>query len=89
MTSPDETANTPALLPVSMSAEGLRVAAKITSKMPEIPEDGSKLPILQQESYQMQASVAAKLGFPIASLSTDDKLTVMLFARHPLRGRRG
>jgi hypothetical protein len=36
------------------------------------------LPILLQESYQMQVSFAAKPGFPVAPISTDDKLIVML-----------
>jgi hypothetical protein len=69
----------PPLLPVSISADELRSAAGIPGKIAGIPQDGTQLPILQQESYQMQASLAAKLGFPIASVSTDNKIVVMLY----------
>ena len=83
MTSPNQTADAPDLLPVSISAEGLKtvtgIPGAVPGAIPGVPEDGSQLPILQQESYQMQASLAAKLGFPIASMSTDDKLIVMLY----------
>jgi hypothetical protein len=71
------------LLPVNMSAEGLNSAAGMDPDSApndeDLPADGSKLSMLQQESYQMKASFAASLGFPIATASTDDKLRVMLY----------
>jgi hypothetical protein len=71
--------------PVSMSAAGLTAAAPDSEDggsgpdEDQIPQDGTSLANLQQESYQLEAGFAAKLGFPVATMSTDDKLKVMLY----------
>lgn len=77
---------TAGLMPVSMSAAGLTAAATPEGEesvggpdQDQIPQDGSSLANLQQESYQLDASLAAALGFPVATMSTDDKLNVMLY----------
>ncbi|BCY09366.1 hypothetical protein [Actinoplanes sp. L3-i22] len=69
----------PAMLPVSVSAQALRAAAGMPEPSAAPPPDGSELPILQQESYQMQATLAVKLGFPIATVSAADKVIAMLY----------
>jgi hypothetical protein len=68
------------LLPVSLSTEGLRTATGAVGDPTalKIPEP-AELSSLQQESYQLQASFAAQLGFPVASLSTDDKLSILIY----------
>jgi len=78
--------STTGLMPVSMSAAGLTAAAAPKGEdsvggpdQDQIPQDGSSLANLQQESYQLEASFAAKLGFPVTTMSTDDKLEVMLY----------
>ena len=83
---PEPAVSTTGLLPVSMSAAGLTAAAAPAGQesvggpdQDQIPQDGSSLANLQQESYQLEASFAAKLGFPVATMSTDDKLKVMLY----------
>ena len=85
-TAPEPAVSTTGLLPVSMSAAGLTAAAAREGDQSgggpgedQIPQDGSSLANLQQESYQLEASFAAKLGFPVATMSTDDKLKVMLY----------
>lgn len=67
------------LLPVSLSTEGLKTAAGAVNGTALKPPEPNELSSLQQESYQLQAGFAAQLGFPVASLSTDDKLSIMIF----------
>ena len=68
-----------------MSAAGLTAAAPDSEDggggpdEDQIPQDGASLANLQQESYQLEAGFAAKLGFPVATMSTDDRLKVMLY----------
>jgi hypothetical protein len=69
-----QTSTTPTiqdLLPVSLSIQGLKTATGTGSDGTELKiPDATELSSLHQESYQLQASFAAHLGFPVASLST-------------------
>jgi hypothetical protein len=67
------------LLPVNVSVAGLMGATDNKGQAPVAPTDPALLSSLTQESYQLSGKLTAKLGFPIASLDTDNDFRVMLF----------